>query len=65
MDKLCLLVIISSLIELTSVFIQKEISNSPIYQLIIDKKGYVITYFKPTDGYQYYTGKKKKKGVKR
>lgn len=32
---------------------------------IIDKKGYVITYFKPTDGYQYYIGQKKKKGVKR
>ena len=31
---------------------------------IIDKKGYVITYFKPTDGYQYYLNQKKLKGAK-
>lgn len=25
---------------------------------IIDKKGYVITYFKPADGYKYYLKQK-------
>lgn len=31
---------------------------------IIDKKSYVITYYMPTDGYQYYLNQKKMKGVK-
>ena len=29
---------------------------------LIDNKGYVITYYKPTDGYKYYKSEKKKRG---
>ena len=31
---------------------------------VISKKGYVITYFKPTEGYEYYLSQKKAKGKK-
>lgn len=32
---------------------------------IITRDGYVVTYFKPTDGYEYYKAEKRRKGKKR
>lgn len=38
--------------------------NKKIEYAVITKDGYVVTYYKPTNGYKYYKDQKKMKGKK-